>query len=170
MKQRADAMESVFAPLTVRFVIPNLTHDEALSMDTARAIAGKHIESLPMPQRDRYIPYNDELPTKPLNKAYIINSGFALVQLLLFYLAASTTKSRATTLGRVVPDRYLNAVADYYDPTHGTLVDGLSHPLFSGTSFIPVILIWILEGHRRGNIGSLCSWYVLNTLQFVESY
>jgi hypothetical protein len=173
MKQRADAMESVFAPLTVRFVIPNLTHDEALSMDTARAIAGQRIESLPMPRRDRYIPYNDELPAKPLNKAFLIDFSFALVQLLLSYLAflpSITTKYRAATLGNVVPDRYLNAIVDYYAPTHGSLADGLSHAPLSGTFFIPIILVWILEGSRRGNVGALCSWYVLNAWQFVESY
>ncbi|KAM3073525.1 hypothetical protein ACMFMG_004581 [Clarireedia jacksonii] len=171
MKQKADAMESIFAPLTVKYIIPNLTHDEALSLDSARAIAGQRIKSLPMPQRDRYIPYNDELPVKPLKKTFPINTCFALVQLLLFNLAFSpsgTSKSWASALGTVAPERYLNPVLDYYASTSKMPIDGLSQPLASGIYIIPIILIWILEGHRRGNIGSLCSWPV--TLLFTAAY
>lgn len=163
MKQEFDAMQSVFAPLIVKFVMPRLSDDMALSLDTARAIAGQRIESLPVPQRDRYIPYNDELPAKPLNKALLANSCFALVQILLSCLAyqpASLSKSWARTLGSVIPVQFLNATIRDYAPFRGTPLDGLLLPPITILPFIPIVFIWTLEAHRRGNIGSLWSWYV----------
>jgi hypothetical protein len=77
-------MQGIFAPLAVKFIIPNLTDDQALAMDSARAVTGQRIEALPVPVGDRYVPYNDELPAKPLQKtSLMVNSCFAGFQLLL---------------------------------------------------------------------------------------
>lgn len=163
MKQRFDAMQSVFAPLIVKFVMPRLSDDVALSMDSARAITGQRIESLPMPQRKRYVPYNDELPATPLNQTLLVNSCFALAQSVLCFLAylpASSPESWARDLASIIPKRYLDAIIGASVPPRGIQTDRLPLPPMSLFSFIPVVFIWTLEAHRRGNIGSPWSWYV----------
>ncbi|KAK7756873.1 hypothetical protein SLS62_000889 [Diatrype stigma] len=163
MLQQFDAMESVLSPLIVRFVIPNLTDDAALSVIGVNASQGQRVEALPVPQRDRYVPYDDELPAKPLKTALAVNFAFALVHLLVLYLAffpGKLSETWATTLGKVVPERYTDAVVNYFALNSGRSTEGPIQPQDSVIAFIPVILIWILEGHRRGNLGSLWSWYV----------
>lgn len=167
--QSFDAMESVFAPLVVRFVIPNLTDDAALAIVGEHTLQGQRIESLPVPQRDRYVPYDDELPAKPLKSVPIGKACSILLYSLLFYLAclkSSTSGSFTNPIGIVLPKHYLDTIIDYYTPRGRRRGDGQLYSPSSVISFIPIILIWNLEGHRRGNIGSLGSWYVssLHTL------
>ena len=160
--QSFDAMESVFTPLFVRFVIPNLTDDAALAIVSANTVQGQRIESLPVPQRDRYVPYEDELPAKPLKNRPFDKACSILLYLLLFYLAClifSTSGSFTHLLDMVLPERYLDVIVDYYAPTGRRSRDGQLDSLSSVISLIPIILIWNLEGHRRGNKSSLGSWY-----------
>ena len=168
--QSFDAMEGVFAPLVVRFVIPNLTDDAALAIVGGNTVQGQRIESLPVPQRDRYVPYDGELPAKPLKNVPIGKACSILLYLLLFYLAcliSSTSGSFTNPMGIALPEQYLDAIVDYYAPTGRRSRDGQLHSPSSVISFIPIILIWNLEGHRRGNIGSLGSWYVYKSSHFI---
>lgn len=166
-------MESTFAPLIVRYIVPSLTDDAALSVIGVNAARGQRIDSLQVPQRCRYVPYDDELPARPLRKALVINSSFALLHMLLFYLAyspASTSGSWIRALVNVFPERYIDSIVNYCALDRESSAGWPSQPLSLGISFIPVILIWSLEGHRRGNIGSLWSWYVSKFPKWTEIY
>ena len=168
--QSFDAMESVFAPLVVRFVIPNLTDDAALAIVGEHTLQGQRIESLPVPQRDRYVPYDDELPAKPLKNVPIGKAWSILLYSLLFYVAcliSSTSESLTNPLSTALPQEFLHTIVDYYTPTDRRSRDGQLHSPSSVISLIPIILIWNLEGHRRGNIGSLGSWYVQKSWDFI---
>lgn len=166
MLQRFDAMESVFAPLIVRYVIPHLTDDAALSVIGVNAGSGQRVESLPVPPRDRYIPYDDELPAKPLGNMPVFSLFFAFVQLLLVYwafLPVAPSKSLGDYLGNGTPERHLHAILNYPSAwIRGRYVySSSSQPALLFISLFPAILIWSLEGHRRGNKGCPCSWYVV---------
>lgn len=171
--QSLDAMESVFAPLVVRFVIPNLTYDSVLAIVGENCVQGQRIESLPVPQRDRYVPYDDELPTKPLKNALVMKACFILTYLMLFYLAfqaSSASEYFTKTLGIVLPERYTNALVDRNSTNGETSRNRQSHLVSSVIFLIPIILIWTIEGHRHGNLSSLGSWYVSRASHFVKSY
>ncbi|KAK6210531.1 putative secondary metabolism biosynthetic enzyme [Pestalotiopsis sp. IQ-011] len=159
--QKFDAMESAIAPLIVKFVVPNLTDDAALATIGVNAAQGQRIESLPMPRRDRYIPYDDEKPAKPLNLLFTIGTFFVFVQLLLFCLAyfpISTSKHWFKALGSGALEPYIEDVVKYFTPTSGRPAEAQSTSPVSVMPFMPVLLIWALEGHRRGNLGSPWSW------------
>lgn len=161
--QSFDAMESIFAPVAVKFVIPNLTDDAALSIVGANTVQGQHIESLPIPLRDRYIPYNDELPAKPLKNMSIFKFFAAAIYLLLLYMVypvPSTFESR----GDPRSIAYLGQSFDTLIVDSTVTLKNTSGRLLHSTStvipLIPTIILWNLEGHRRGNSRSLGSWYV----------
>jgi hypothetical protein len=161
--QSFDAMESIFAPLVVRFIIPNLTDDAALAVVGANTVQGQRIQSLPMPRRDRYVPYEDELPAKPLNINPIDKLFSMTLHSLLFYLACSSSSlSRPLTrsLSVLIPDSYLATIAGYFVPTIRESRGQHGQSSSSTLSSILIILMWNIEGHRRGNMASLGSWYV----------
>lgn len=160
-------MQGMLAPLAVKFIIPNLTDDQALAMDSARAVTGQRIEALPVPVRDRYVPYNDELPAKPLQKASIIvNSYFAGVQLLLFmaaYMPLSTSVSWIGNFRGLIHENYLNAfVYHLVQARADSSTNRVSQFTLSLILLTPIFLLWLLEGFRRGNLGSPWSWYVVS--------
>ncbi|KAL9622089.1 MAG: hypothetical protein Q9160_003588 [Pyrenula sp. 1 TL-2023] len=159
--QQFDAMESILAPLIIRFAIPNLTDDDALAIVGVNCVQGQRIESLPVPKRDRYVPYDDELPAKPLKNGLVVKACFGFLHLILFYAAfrpESASETFYKALSTVLPERYVDTLVNLIAPAAGTSSNGQSHPASFGLSFIPLILIWTIEGHRRGNIGSLASW------------
>lgn len=170
--QQFDAMESVLAPLMVKFVIPNLTDDDTLAIVGGNVVQAQRIESLPVPKRDRYVPYDDELPAKPLKNAFIIAKvGFILLYSLLFYQAyspAGASEFLTKTLGTALPGRYIDALIHHNALAGETSSDEQLYSLSSVLFFVPMILIWTIEGHRRGNIGSLGSWYVPPASHFVR--
>jgi hypothetical protein len=159
--QDFDAMESIFAPLIVRFVIPNLTDDAALAIVGANTVQGQRIKYLPVPKRDRYVPYEDELPVKPLN-IYHIDKLFSMnLHALLFYLAYSSSsfsQHLTRSLSVMILDPYLNIIAEYFVPTIRESGDHHENSSYSTLSSILLILMWNIEGHRRGNMASLGSW------------
>ena len=162
MLQQSDAMESPLAPLIVKYLVPHITDDAALAIVGVNAAGGQRIESIPMPTRHRYVPYDDELPAKPFEGGFIVNLGFALAQMLLFYLA-SQTAGRSGILnsfqGNATVEPYADTVLKYLLPDDGESVDKslwLHQP--SLLSCLPIMLIWNLEGYRRGNKGSLWTW------------
>jgi hypothetical protein len=163
MLQQSDAMESPLAPLIVKYLVPHITDDAALAIVGVNAAGGQRIESIPMPNRYRYVPYDDELPAKPLKSASVVNLGFALAQIFLFYLA-SLPAERSEFLNafpsNATAGPYADTVLKYLLPEDGESVDKplllLQQP--SLLSFLPIMLIWNLEGYRRGNKGSLWAW------------
>lgn len=165
--QKFDAMESIVAPLIVKYVVPNLTDDAALSTLGVNAAGGQRIKALPVPKRDRYVPYDDELPEPPLRNrtATLVTSSFALLQLLLLYSAYhpnSPPGSWFRTLNNAKPEQFTpHSILSHWILKGGGSTD-VPLPLSGSVAFfIPITLIWSIEAHRRGNIGSPWSWYVL---------
>ncbi|PCD38655.1 hypothetical protein AU210_007122 [Fusarium oxysporum f. sp. radicis-cucumerinum] len=162
-KQKVDAMQGIFAPLAVKFIIPNLTDDQALAMDSARAVTGQRIEALPVPVGDRYVPYNDELPAKPLQKtSLMVNSCFAGFQLLLSmaaYVPLCTLVSWISIFRGLLHENYLESLVHHLvQARENSSINRASHFMLSLILLTPVSRLWSLEGFRRGNLGSLWSW------------
>lgn len=151
--QQLDAMESPFSPLIVRYLLPNLTGDAFFSPVSANVVQGPQCEFLPIPQRSRYVPYNDELPAGRLG---IFHTGtgtafFVILYSLFFYLSwLPWTKQN---LNMTTTDQ----VPDSRQSTDGRLS--------SMILIAPIILIWNIETSRLGNIQSLGSWYA-NVIHF----
>ncbi|KAK7745573.1 hypothetical protein SLS53_003073 [Cytospora paraplurivora] len=155
--QEFDAMQSLLAPLLVKFVVPNLTDDAALNIIGENVLGGQRVEALPIPRRPRYVPYVDELPARPLNDlcvgkvfSAVVQSGFALPLIM-----ANIPKLFKST------PCHLDSYLKHY--THAATVSGETSCSAQScmVALIPIVLIWNTEGFRRGNTKSLGSWCVL---------
>lgn len=161
--QSVDAMESVFSPLIVKFVIPSLTDDAALAIVGANTVKGQRIKPLQVPKRARYVPYDDELPSKPLRNLAVSKACVITLYMVLLYLAhlvPSASGSIFDIIGNELPKGYIDPIIHNHTTIGETSESQVFHSLSSVMSLIPAILIWNLEGRRRGNIRSVGSWYV----------
>lgn len=157
-QQQIEAMESIFTPLIVRYVLPNLTGDAICSTVAPNIVQGPRIKLLPVPHRERYIPYNDELPAEPLGDVPIASACFVLLYSILFYVArlfSSESSSPTVPIHFGLPEHYLNTTINYYTPSGRGSTDW---SLSSVTLLTPILLIWNIEMHRHGNIRAL-AWY-----------
>ncbi|KAI8626280.1 FAD/NAD(P)-binding domain-containing protein [Xylariaceae sp. FL1651] len=154
--QQLDAMESILAPFLVRYVMPHLTGETLFLIVSTHAVEGPRVDCLPTPQRNHYIPYNDELPAKPLGDSPIGTAIFILLYSLLCYLAwSSSTLSWAASKAFQLPIQYLCTFLRYDTFTDRNTVD----ESFASMIFLfPVVLMWNIEAHRNGNVRSLGSW------------
>lgn len=154
MMQKMDAMDTAVSPLLVRFVIPNLTDDAALSVIGSNTVPGQRIKALAMPKRDRYVPFDDELPARPLKSATIGNAIFAVAHLFLLFLAyepVATFEHGFNIFDDADISHYSTKTHDLSDK------ERLQLPTLIRL-ILPIALIWTLEGHRHGNKGSPWSW------------
>ncbi|KAI1432416.1 hypothetical protein GGR50DRAFT_688958 [Xylaria sp. CBS 124048] len=155
--QSFDAMESALAPLFEKFLIPNLTDDAALAIVGANTTKGRRIESLPIPQRPRYVPYEDELPAKPLRGMW----GIVRVCLILWYLVYCVYSIAPQVLDYspfVV--KYFHAIVRSYPFATMRFRNGQTNNFASWISLFPLVIMWNLDAYRRGNVKSIGSWPV----------
>lgn len=155
--QEFDAMQSLFAPLLVKFVLPNLTDDAAMNIIGENVLGRQRVEALPMPRRPRYVPCVDELPVRPLNDLRVGKVIGAIPQL---GLAVSLIMGNFLKPFKDAP-YHLDSYLKHY--THAATASGEASCSTQScrVALIPVVLIWNIEGFRRGIIESLGSWCVL---------
>lgn len=156
--QQLDAMESIFSPLIVRYVLPNLTGDAFFSPVSTNVVQGPRCDFLPVPERDRYVPFDDELPSKPLGHFHVGTAIFIFLYALLFYLAwvpwsESVSWAMPQHLGQHehrLTTNTTDCLPDSPTPTEETVL-----PM---VLVAPVIVMWTIETSRLGNKQSLGSW------------
>ncbi|KAH8885604.1 FAD/NAD(P)-binding domain-containing protein [Thozetella sp. PMI_491] len=141
--QKIHAQETLAARIILRTVIPVAGGEATTSMLGTDYVIGGRLERLPIPKRMRALPFDDELPARPLNTP--------LPQLVaaasLGLLAWSVQKPGGWA------DSTVNALQ--------SLSLNLASPLLSYTSRLPVagnfvnlasaMLLWTIEGYRYGN-------------------
>jgi hypothetical protein len=162
--QSVEAMQVPGASLMVKIMLPLLTKDMRLERQSGVIVDAVRVNNLPMPYREHYVPYVDELPAKPIRKArfsklavlasfsglfWLANNGLQVGSLpAVFrgqpfkttYTGVSPVDSQLTTIIRAFsmsvaspdPAQYLQA-------------------MYLVASLTPAILIWLIEGYRRGN-------------------
>jgi hypothetical protein len=157
-----------------RIIIPlylPLISREQIFSDSAWAYHDSpHVEALPVPRRARYTPFDDELPSRPLERwyhFYIPRLAAAVVLGYLYYIATLTLRGPtapppATFVGGVPFKERWTGIAGV-DAVIKMLVSAFT-PLTTGEDpaylvqiiyFLPMLtsqlVIWITEANRRGN-------------------
>lgn len=115
-------------------------------------VDGVRLENIPVPYRPKFVPFSDELPSRPL-KAAVSNMVTALTALLLATMVYHLTRVKGcgTWPGptAIIPSSWVSEAvgADL------TMIL-IYHVLVSGTIFF----MWTLDGQRVGNGSSVCRW------------
>ena len=176
--QNVEAMQVPGASLMVKIMLPLLTKDMRLERQSGVIVDAVRVDNLPMPYREHYVPYVDELPAKPIRKAWVPKLAVLASFLGLFWMANNSLQIGA------VPARFsgqpFNTIYAGVSPLDSRLdnrVNSFSLSVASKdpaqslqaaylvASLTPSILIWLLEGYRRGNHqtipGKLLTWWVI---------
>ncbi|KAL8335607.1 hypothetical protein RB601_008592 [Gaeumannomyces tritici] len=157
-------------------VAPWLLSEEIMTeLQLHLAVDAVRIEALPVPFHPHYIPWTDELPAKPIKHSWVPRAVVALVLLGLTYAAGY-----GITGVKTVPESFLgHPFRDFYTGQQGidNLLDLLTRvfSLVVGSPSLenrlqviyflailtPMVLIWMVEAHRRGNLQSILGRLVI---------
>ncbi|EKG11619.1 hypothetical protein MPH_11112 [Macrophomina phaseolina MS6] len=171
-QQSAEAMVSPLLELVVKYYMPIMNIDQKLA-GWAKSIEGANrLEMLDVPKRFRFIPFLDELPSKPLESTAALKLVVAVVFGLLFRVAQLALQINpegwtGSFIGHPLKETYTGIPT--IDSTLSLLVwcfsNGVSGDepsqrlqcLYFMVMLLPIALIWTIEGYRNGNYGSLVS-------------
>ena len=162
--QSVEAMQVPGASLMVKIMLPLLTKDMRLERQSGVIVDAVRVDNLPMPYREHYVPYVDELPAKPIRKAKFSKLAVLASFSGLFWLANNGLQvgSRPAEF-RGQPFKIINTGVSPVDSQLTTIIDAFSmsvaspdparylQALYLVASLTPAILIWLVEGYRRGN-------------------
>ncbi|OJD33921.1 fad binding domain protein [Diplodia corticola] len=175
-QQKVEAMETRLLEFIAKYYVPYMSIDTKLS-GWSKSIEGGHkLNMLDVPKRPCFVPYQDNLPSKPFNPSVLVKSTVAVIFGLLFYVAQQVLQIDPTSfvpafLGHELKQTYTGIPA--IDATLSTLVWAFSKGvagedlnqrvqcLYFMIMLLPVVLIWTVEGYRFGNSYSLVSMPVL---------
>ncbi|KAF4960847.1 hypothetical protein FGADI_680 [Fusarium gaditjirri] len=169
--QQTQAMATPFLAV-VGPILARLTSSQSVRQLIARKVVGAtRINSIPLPQREHTVPFNDELPCRPLSWSWLpVGLGVAS-QAALFRLAIQILGPLQTPTGfggeplvnhytgfRIV-DKILKALVAVFGVP---LASGNAASNLQWISFTPLLLSttldWTLESYRVGSKGLLTSF------------
>ncbi|KAF5708528.1 zeaxanthin epoxidase chloroplastic [Fusarium mundagurra] len=175
----ATPLLAIIAPILAR-----LSNTQIILQVVARKVIGAtRINSIPVPQRDHTIPFNDELPSQPLSWSWLLTGLGVLSQAAIFRLALQILRPLEIPNafgGEPLVKHYTGLIT--LDNILTRLVAIFGVPLASGNeaanlqwiSFTPLLLSttldWTLESYRVGSKGLLTSFSsVFSTIYQVKA-
>ncbi|KAH9228284.1 hypothetical protein K456DRAFT_1926221 [Colletotrichum gloeosporioides 23] len=146
---------SPFSKIVTQYLVPILKEDGFLNVALPIFKAGPRVEKLAMPKRARLVPFDDELPAKPitaravLRVARILSAGsFAA---LLYHSGGLAYFSTFRDVMQTQTKLFLAAVA-------------AGSPHLSVDGLFSTLTLGLVEGHRVGNRLSVLLWPTVDGL------
>ncbi|KPM42081.1 hypothetical protein AK830_g4464 [Neonectria ditissima] len=170
-RQQNDAHETPLLAFLAR-VLPRIMSQEAtLQLLSNKLVGASRLEMFPVPKRGHSIPYNDELPAKPLRSTWLPTSIAAICQYTLYQFSNKLLlplEIPSSFAGVPVRRQFLGI--GFLDELLSTLVSVFGVPLTGPNQaqklqlayFTPVIFSsvvdWTIESYRAGGGGTLISY------------
>jgi hypothetical protein len=172
-RQALDAFEDPITSTIVQGLInPLLGNEFAFNLMGRGMVGASRLEDLPVPSRVRAVPFNDELPAKPLPDslsstvrwAFIGSMGLVLfITRKAFRLPLSRVGGWGESgsiviswLGKGPTSEYLNMLVSVFSfPILDEDPSARLHLLNFLPQLISPLLVYTIEGYRLGNQGSL---------------
>ncbi|KAJ0275259.1 hypothetical protein Brms1b_006614 [Colletotrichum noveboracense] len=159
---------SPFSKIVTQYLVPILKEDGFLNVALPIFKAGPRVEKLAMPKRARLVPFDDELPAKPitaravLRVARILSAGsFAA---LLYHSGGLAYFSTFRDVMQTQTKLFLAAVAagssPRLSPYDASRRSPFHSPHLSVDGLFSTLTLGLVEGHRVGNRLSVLLWYV----------
>ena len=179
-QQGIQAMEGPKNRFIAKQVIPRMPPAQVLEIVMSLVKPAPRLNFMPIPDRPHYDSFYDERATIPLSAQLngkvrgFAYAAFATLAYMAYnriggapgspplrdYMGAKLTMrvfsenlgSEAVTLNKTIVA--FEHVSGWVD------VDHTVHTAYTLAWLAPILLIWLVEGYRRGNQGSLIAWYV----------
>ncbi|KAH7012377.1 FAD binding domain-containing protein [Macrophomina phaseolina] len=172
MHQALEAMETPFLEAVAKYYIPTLSTDQKLAQWAINIEGGQCLDMLDVPKRFRFVPFLDQLPSKPLKRSVTLKLVIAATFGLLFRIAQQALQInpdgwtsnfmdhplKETYTGILAVDFILSQLVWCFSKgVSGDEPNQRLQCLYFMIMLIPVTLIWTVEGYRNGNHKSLVS-------------
>ncbi|KAF4447603.1 hypothetical protein FALBO_16928, partial [Fusarium albosuccineum] len=117
--------------------------------------AAPRIEGIPVPQRPHFVPFEDELPAKPIKGDLVRRAPWILASGSLGVLAFAALGKKSIGVG---PGAVSNALQQW--GAGGILANLTGQSPTAGliANLIPALSTWLIEGSRNGNSLNPVSW------------
>ncbi|VTT76422.1 unnamed protein product [Fusarium fujikuroi] len=149
-----------FARFIFKHLIPIFGPDAFIDIVTPICCEATRIQGIPVPRRPHFVPFEDELPVKPIKSglARRVPWVLAIGTLGLSLFATLKTKDFGARTGA------LYSVLQQWG-SGGLLGKVVGQSSVTGlASLTPVISSWLIEGSRRGNSLNPLSWTTVYSL------
>ncbi|KAL0943432.1 FAD binding domain protein [Colletotrichum truncatum] len=160
--------KSPISKFVIHVLMPILGEESFLKMAIPISAASHHIERLPVPYRPRLVPYDDELPAKPIKSnvgswaSWILSVG-ALGSLL--YQTAqpvgiSAVARSFAALQTVLPgaSNVFNLSTQFLGLLGAAVAENPVQTIQLRTNLLSALTLWFVEGSRRGNLLAIPAW------------
>ncbi|OLN86855.1 FAD-dependent urate hydroxylase 4 [Colletotrichum chlorophyti] len=152
----------------IEFLVPLLGQDAFLQTAIPICAASHHVHRLPMPKRHRLVPFNDELPARPIANKSASWAAWALAAgslATLLYHSGGSAHLSALASYISASAKLLSSGPSGVNPPQGLLglqgVGAAASQIQSvqfKTNLFASLAIWLVEGHRSGNRLSVLLW------------
>ncbi|KAF4844031.1 FAD-dependent monooxygenase andE [Colletotrichum siamense] len=165
---------SPFSKIVTQYLVPILKEDGFLNVALPIFKAGPRVEKLTMPKRGRLVPFDDELPAKPitaravLRVATILSAGsFAA---LLYHSGGLAYFSTFRGVMQMHTKLFLAAVAAgssaRLSPYDASRRSPFHSPHLGVDGLLSTLTLGLVEGHRVGNRLSVLLWPTVGGLAY----
>ncbi|KAI8711080.1 hypothetical protein NCS52_01483400 [Fusarium sp. LHS14.1] len=144
-----------FAPQLLKHILPLFGPTAFADVVVPICAAAPRIEGLPVPQRPHFVPFEDELPSKPIKGSLLGRVPWALASSSLAALACIALGKSHIGAGTGV---ILNTFQQWGAGGILAKLTGQSSRESLLSSLIPTLSTWLIEGSRNGNSLNPLSW------------
>ncbi|PSN75601.1 FAD binding domain-containing protein [Corynespora cassiicola Philippines] len=169
-QQTFEAMETPFLEIFAKYVFKHLPVDSRFAPWTKSLEGGHRLDMLSVPKRRRYVPFPDELATKPFESPNLIRLAIGALFLLIFNVSQKALNIHPSIFSPTFVDHDLKTnftgvsavdellsllVWAFSRGVAGETTNQTVQCLYFMIALIPVALIWTIEGYRNGNRTSI---------------
>ncbi|KAF4966825.1 hypothetical protein FSARC_5540 [Fusarium sarcochroum] len=148
MQAMATPLLAMIAPILPHFI----SIEAGLELASPKFVGASRLNCIPIPQREHAVPFNDELPAKPLSLSWL-STGLGVIPTTF---GGGPVVDQYT--GIAIVDKVLSTLVAVFGVPLGSHRRG---PLIQWISFTPLLLSttldWTIESHRAGSKGLLTS-------------
>ncbi|KAK1710565.1 hypothetical protein CaCOL14_004516 [Colletotrichum acutatum] len=158
---------SPYSKIVTKYLVPILGDEGFLGTAVPICKASHRVYRLPLPQRRRLVPFDDELPARPMTSqasqaasrmALVLASGSIVA--LLYYSGGIDHLSELKESVRLVMSESwdLGLAQGASSLTKTSSLGSLVEQIQFKTSLFSALVVWLAEGHRFGNRLSVLLW------------
>ncbi|KAM5350140.1 hypothetical protein ACJ41O_006645 [Fusarium nematophilum] len=151
------------SPFVINHLLPTLGPYFFLDVAIPICIEATHLENLPIPKRPRFVPFQDELPARPIKGAFARRGPWLLASGALGLLTFAASKEPSTTAAAGFVHSNLRQWG-----AGGLLTRLTGHSMESHLvmGLAPTLVSWLAESHRYGNSLNPLSWASVYSLVY----
>jgi hypothetical protein len=172
-QQRLEAMETTALEFMITRLLPFFNPETLLQNISDAVVPAAVLEHTSLPNRYHYVPFQNELVGKPHRSKILAMLTAAGTSGAFFWAASrlppSQSQNRLTRAFElnIVPPHIGDSSADRALGFGWNDTTNLSS-IYKITMQFSIVLIWSVEGYRKGNSYVLVSWYVSQNTRPVQ--